>query len=237
MEIQEVKEGNIPAPAEAPSAPEPVVTPTPEAAPTAPSEEKLDYQALYEREKEKLAKAEFTLYKKNKESRAKRTQGEPVAEEFTSEAEPVVDHEKIKKMVEEEAYSLLEAQRAKDAEDIIEEEMRSLTSNEDEQRLVRLMYDNRLTKTGYSRLAIRDDLKQAWFLANRPKFLKEQQELVKTATQKQTVTSTPLGASVEKASQPTDDLSKHFSGYDWNWMKRRGWSDEMIKKALQNKQP
>lgn len=182
----------------------------------------LDYAALYEEEKKKLEKAEYTLYRKNKEERLKKLQVEETG---------IVDPEEVKKIVSDEVEALVAAQRQKDSEDLIVEELNNLTSDPDEQRLIRLKYENALNKTGFSRLAIRQDLSDAQFLANKSKYLKEKSELKQTVIAKKAVINSGVGTNLEKPSAP-DDLEKHFSSYDWQWMKKRKWTDAQIKQAL-----
>lgn len=189
-----------------------------------PKEPSIDYAMEYEKEKERREKAEFALYKKKKAERAAKQ---------TQEADSgVVDTDEIKKQVEDTFYAMNEAQREKDAEDVIDEELMRLTSNPDELKLIRFKYDNAINKTGFSRLAIRQDLDDAKFLANKSRYLKEKSELAQSAISKQTITNSGGGTNLDRPVH-TDDLSKQFSKQDWEFMQKRKFTPEQIKAVAQ----
>lgn len=226
MEITEVKEGNAeydaPVPVrEVATAAEQTVTEA-IAAPEPPVETRPDYKALYEEEKARTAKAEFTLYKKNK--------AEKEARDAQVRTQGFSDPDEISRMVEERTTELLEEQRRKDSEDVLEEIFSTTIPDPDERALARLIYDNKLVKTGYSRLALAQDVENARFLANKPRLLKENGELARTAVSKQTQGNTSDGVSAHRP-QPKEDLSKKFTKADWDFMSRLKWPDEKIRAA------
>lgn len=185
--------------------------------------ERVNYRQLYEETEDRLKKAEFALYKRNKAEKEKRNIQEPV------------DTQDIEHLVETKAIEILEAQRRKDSEDLLEEELMRSSGNSDERDLIKLIYDNRIVKTGYSRMSIRDDLENAKILANKPLILKEKKELVESLNAKRSVSSTSIGSNQSKPVGQKDDLSKNFSVRDWQFIKERGWDEKTIRKAIENK--
>lgn len=186
-----------------------------------PQEPAIDYEKLYEESKKRLEQAEFSLYRKKK--------AEKLAKQQVQD-EGLIDRESIHRVVEEDVATLVMAQREKDAEDVIEEAIMDISSDPAERKLIRFKYDNSINKTGFSRLAIKQDLEDAKFLANKPKYLKERTELAHAAISKLTTTNSGAGTNLDKPT-PKDDLSKNFTAYDWEFMKKRHWSEEQIKRA------
>ncbi len=182
----------------------------------------IDYVQEYERERERRERAEFTLYKKKKAERA--------AKKEQIEETGMVDSDAIAQQVEERFVALAMAREEKMAEDLIDEELMHLTSNPDERKLIRFKYDNAINKTGFSRLAIRQDLDDAKFLANKSRYLKEKTELAQTAISKATITNSGSGTNLDRPTT-TEDLSKQFSKQDWEFMQKRNWSQEQIRDA------
>ncbi len=107
MEIKEVAVGDIAngtaaAPVEAPVDAQEQAVESQEVEVNEP-EPKIDYQALYDEEKEKRQKAEYTIYKNKKEEKAKRVE--------LSDPTAVVDHEELDRRTEEKVLLMMEAQR------------------------------------------------------------------------------------------------------------------------------
>lgn len=192
-----------------PEVKEPEVTEEPEVVEEVVPE--IDYKAELEKTKARLAKAEFTLYKKNKEEK----KAEPV------EVSPVAQ----------EVAKVLEAQQLRDAEDVFEEELFNMTQNDDERELIRLRYENSIVKTGHTRSAIRQDLEDARFLANRAKFEKVNSEMAKTIVSKRTTGNNGTVAGQQKA-QASADLSKQFTKADWEYMKQQKFTKEQIQNII-----
>jgi len=180
----------------------------------------VDYKAELEKEMARRKKAEFTLYKKNVEEKKAKVQ------EVPAKAAP--------SSIREEIAQVLEEQRMQDASEAFEEELFSITENEDERELIRHKYENSLVKSGFSRAAIRQDLEDAKFLANKPKYQREQNEIAKTLVSKRTVSNSGVGASQEKP-RPSEDLSKHFTKGDWQFIKDQGFTKDQIKKIIENR--
>lgn len=185
-----------------------------------------DYRKLYEETEDRLKKAEFALYRKNKAAKQERS--------VTSNS-PGIDPEEINAIVDTRAIEILEAQRKKDSEDLLEEELMRASGNPDERDLIKLIYDNGIVKTGYSRMSIRNDLDNAKALANKDRHQKEKKELANALNAKRATTSTGVGSNQARSLGPKEDLSKHFTASDWHFIQQRKWTDDMIRKAVAEK--
>lgn len=191
-----------------------------------PKAPELDYQKLYEADHKRLEQAEYALYKKKK--------AEKTARRIEEGETGVIDADAVKQQVEEHFLAMAIAREEKMSEDVIEEELNNLSSNPDERKLIRLKYDNQINKTGFSRLAIRQDLDDAKFLANKSRYQKEKTELMQSAISKATITNSGGGTNLDRPTQ-TEDLSKQFTKQDWEFMQRRHFTPEQIKAVAQEK--
>lgn len=191
------------------------------------SQSDLDYKALYESEKEKLSKAEFALYKRKKAEKEARQQVEANT--------GVIDPEEVNRLVEEKAMEILQQQRQKDAEEVLNEELAKVSKNEDERRLIRLMYENRIQQTGYTRSAIREDLQTAALIANAPKYQRESAEKIEALKAKASLGSGSAIGTNQDRPVLKDDLSKHFSEQEWKFMQSRQWTEKQIREAADAK--
>lgn len=212
-----------------PGEPVEAVTTAPEVPPeetneVEPQKPEIDYAAELEKEKARREKAEFALYKKNKAERQ--------AKKVEPETEEVFEPEPVEKLVEEKFNSLAEQHQTRLSESIISRKIKSLTDNPDEQRLIRFNYDNKINKSGFSEEEIESDLEDAHFLANKSRFMKERKELVESAVSKRTISTSGGGTNLDRPER-TEDLSKKFAKHDWEFMKKRNWSDEQIRKAAE----
>lgn len=184
----------------------------------------IDYKAKYEEEQTKLKKAEFTLYKKNKAAKAKVQ--EPVEEEDV-EVEDDYDTAQdvdVKTLVQQEVDARMGAMH----EDVYESTLTQLTNNPDERKLIDFIYNNRITKSGVTRSAIQKDLADAQLLANAQKYRKTASEMGEALKAQRAKGGTSTGTNLDKP-QPVQDLSRLFSKADYDFMKKKGWSDAKIK--------
>jgi hypothetical protein len=190
--------------------------------------ESLDYRELYEKEKEKLSKAEFKLYQKSK--------AEKEARLSQRSTDGYIDPEEVQKVVEEKAMAILQEQRQREAEDVLEEELVKLSNDEDERRLIRLMYENRIQQTGYTRSAIREDLQTAYLIANAPKLQRATAEKIEALKAKATLSQggTAVGTNQDRPILK-EDLTKHFSEQEIKFMQGRGWSEAQMREAAESK--
>jgi len=199
---------------------EPVIQPTETKEAVKTEEPQLDYKALYAETNERLSKAEFKLKKLNIESK------QPVEEVI--EEEPQEDLDAIVSRKVSEQLSTL-------SEDVIEDELNACTNDPDERKLIKLNYDKAIVKSGLNRAAIRHDIQQAKLLANAPRYLKNAKELSETAKSKAGLSNAGGGSNQSPSTQAPDDLKRHFSARDWEFMKGRNWTDEQIRKAIPSK--
>lgn len=167
-------------------------------------EAKVDYKAELERiAKEKqelearLKKAEFTLYKKNKEERHSEED-----ETFTSLSEDNLE-EKVKTILakEREQYKITLAQ------DTLENELSKFSDDPDRQELIKYHYENTINRRGYSREDIKKDLETAAFLADRPKFESRISEVNKSIAAEQAKKKGGVAAGVSQESVSNLTLS------------------------------
>lgn len=180
-------------------------------------ENKIDYKAELEKTKKQLEKAEYTLYKKSKEERARKQ--EPESKVFSekdeeSEVEETVD-EKIAR-----AIGQVQVQS-------VSQTLDKLTANPDEKELALYHYEHSISKTGNVEI----DSENALVLANKEKILKENRELKAALLSKSSMTSNSFGSSSKPDSVKPNT---YFSEAQIADLKGRGWSDEKIKRAEEN---
>jgi hypothetical protein len=189
----------------------------PEQTPAQNEPPEIDYKAEFEKAQEKLKKAEYTLYRKNKEEKQK-------------EEAPAID-------VENEVNAAVEKRMSQIASDFtadtIESALSSVAGSEDERKLIKFHYDNSIQRTGFSKVQIIEDMEKAKLLANAPKYLKQTKEMSEALKSKRTTSTTSMGTNVDTGmvSPKVDNLQSKFSARDWDFMKSRGWTDEQIRKA------
>jgi len=176
----------------------------------------IDYKALYEKEKEELDQAKYTLTKKNIESKNK-------------QPAPPIELPDVAEIVRQEVQKGLSSLQG----DILEDELLTITNDPDERNLIRLKYESAINKTGFTRAAIRNDLLNAKLLANAPKYQTINKEMAEALKSKKGITPGGSGSNQDPANGvKVDDLQKHFKAADWTFMKNAGWSDEKIKRAI-----
>jgi hypothetical protein len=193
---------------------------TPEVEAEAKTEEvaEPDYKALLEAERKRVKQAEYTLKKLNMERK-------------NADVEQL-DEGAIEEIINQKVEEKLNARLSDFSTDIFEDELMKSSTDADERELIRLKYDNVINKSGFTRQAIRDDVANAKLLANAPKYLKASKELAETLKAKAAITNLGSSSNQQSAVGEPDNLRKHFTETDWVFMKKRGWSDEQIKKAI-----
>jgi hypothetical protein len=169
---------------------------------------------------EKLSKAEFTLKKRNIQSKE-------------LPPDQTVDLEELERRFEEKLESRISAVRAVESIDDVDDVLSLLSEDPDEKALIKHIYDNRIAKTGYSRSQIRDDLEAAQMLANAKKFKKINTELEASLAAKASLGTVPMGSNLKKT-EVKEKMKTAFTQGDLAYMKSRGWSEDMIKKAAEN---
>lgn len=141
-----------------------VSNPTPEGQP-AGQQETVDYTAEIEKLQKKLSQAEFKLTQKNIEEKKKKEVDPYEALE--------IDEDIIDQKVNEKFGELEKKIFTKD----ISEEISSISSNPEEQKLIRLIYETKINKSGYDRESIHEDIKLAHLIANKSRLEKIASEM------------------------------------------------------------
>ena len=192
-------------------------------------EEKVDYKAELEKiRKEKtevedrLKKAEYTLYKKNKEEKQSRQTTEFRKDE-EDDGEAKVDlEERVAQMLE----KAREEQRLIQAADNVELEIDQYSDDPDRQALIRYHYENTINRRGYSRADIKKDLEVAAFLADRPKFEARMAEVNKAIVAEQTKKKGGIASGVRTGADTVGNVE--LSAKDKQLLQRHGLTEKDV---------
>lgn len=130
----------------------------------------IDYKAKYEETQKELSQAQHTIVKLKKGDK-----GDEGAGAGDAGAEDI--DEKVKNSVQQ----ALAEDRTLRASEIIDEELSKLSSNPDEQKLIKLLYSEKIVKGGMTRAEIAKDLLAAKTLANAPKIEATSKEIAEAA--------------------------------------------------------
>lgn len=175
-------------------------------------------KSLTDKETE-LGKAQFTIVelKKKKES------DKPAAQEVDIEA---IEEKALSKAQEE-----IEKFKVEQSKDTFEDILATFKGTPEEKEKIKTAYNTQIVKTGFNRESIRQDLENAFILANKPKFETTIKELQATAISK----GTQSGASattqeIERKEEP------NLSDAEKAWVKttaaKRGISEEAVTALL-----
>ena len=145
-----------------------------------------------------------------------------------------MNEEDVQGMIDRMVAERLDKAQADMSKDIFAEELLSVTNNDSERDLIKHHYEHTIRQSGFSRTAIKEDLFKAKAIANANRLQKQNTELVETVKAKQAMGNSAVGSNQAKPT-PTEDISKQFSERDWQFMQKRGWSEEMIKQAAARK--
>ncbi len=159
------------------------------------TEPSIDYKAQLELERARLKKAEDKIVKLKREKKE-----EPVEEVERAQPEQGVDDSDLESMVQEQVAQLRDEMRSEIVSGEVDTALKEVSSDPDEQELIRLIYENKLQKTGYSRVAIMDDLVNAKIIANRETVLRQNQELRESLKSKLTLNSSPNSSNANRRS-------------------------------------
>jgi len=135
--------------------------------PTKEESDEPDYKALFEAETEKLKLMTSVNRKLGGALREARKKG--VAENEQAVTEPSEDKQ-------EESNTEFDRFYQERLNDEVDDLLDDMVENDDERKLVKLYYQNRIVPTGYSRRAIREDLESARILANKGRLAKKREE-------------------------------------------------------------
>jgi len=135
------------------------------------SAENVDFKAELEKEQarnaEKLKKAEFTIMELKKKAKEGENAGVDIVALEESLREKLAKEQEAK-------FNEFKAEQAKSS---IDTEIAKLTSNPDEQALIKFNYENRIVRSGFDQKSIADDISNAYVLSNKPRMEKTIEEL------------------------------------------------------------
>ena len=177
--------------------------------------EVIDYKSEYERLNGELAQKNERIEKQDKKI-VKLKKGEKDEEE----EETPEDKSDINKLVQQE----VQKQMTNFVEDTIEEEIGKVSSNDEEKKLIKWYFDNRIVKTGWSKKEIAEYVSDAKVLANRSNLLAKSKIISKKAKSDET-SGSPAFAGTPPNKQPKVTeydrkmAEKFFKGDVKRWMK------------------
>lgn len=143
----------------------------------------VDYKSMLEAEKAKLQKAEEKIVKLKKSQKQ-------VPKEEEEEVEEEVEEDRVAQIVKEQIVKIKDQVRSEIVQSEVEELLGEISSNPDEQALIKHIYENRLQRSGFTRSSIREDLINAKVLANRDTLLKSNKELSEALRSKSSLQTT-----------------------------------------------
>jgi len=189
--------------------------------PQAEEQADVDYKAMFEAEVEKLKTMTSVNRKLGgalREARKKgvQEQDKQPAETDSPDQEPASEYERFFK-----------ERIGDDVEDLLDD----MLENEDERRVVKLYYQQRIVPTGYSRRAIREDLENARMLVNKGRLAKKREETVKRGTAQKAAMG---AASVSRSTAPPSDTKAQptITKREYALLKRFGMKDADIRKKF-----
>lgn len=197
------------------------MTPEEIAAALAAKEQELATEKKLREDKEKeLAQAQHTIVDLKKKTKE---EPKPVTQEVDIEA---IEEKALSKAQEE-----IEKFKVEQSKDTFEDILATFKGTPEEKEKIKTVYNTSIVKTGFNREAIRQDLENAFLIANKPKFETTIKELQATAISK----GTQAGAST--TSQEIDRKDEpNLSDAEKAWVKttaqKRGLKEEDVIKAL-----
>ena len=181
--------------------------------------DKVDYKAELEKTKEQLKKAEFAIEKAKKESKSNNTKDDDADIDRDIDAE-----------IEERANKIAEATsnkvRQEMVQDTIDEEISKIAESSEHAELIKLYYDKRIVKSGFSKQAVLEDINSAALLVNKPKA----DAILRELKQKALSNATKGGAGAVSGHVETAEDKIELSSADRRIMERFGLKEEDINK-------
>jgi septum formation inhibitor MinC len=181
--------------------------------------EKVDYKAELEKTKEQLKKAEFTIekIKKGSESNTKKDNDTDIDRDIDAEIE-----ERANKIAEATSNKV----RQEMVQDTIDEEISKISESPEHAELIKLYYDKRIVKSGFSKQAVLDDINSAAILVNKPKA----EAILKELKQKAVSNATKNGGGAISGHAENVEAKIELSAADRRIMERFGLKEEDINK-------
>lgn len=167
----------------------------------------VDYKAELEKEQAQRKKAEAAIVKMKKADKTESTNDE-FEEDFSDDTLKKSDLEAMESRI-----------IGQVAGNVAEETITTVSSNVDEQELIRYHYNNSIVKTGADRKAVLADIMKAKLLANAAKWEVENSELKESAISKNTAGKSGVGSN-QARSKGSSDFDK-LSDADKKFLKDR----------------
>ena len=185
----------------------------------------IDFKAELEKatkaKDEKLKQAEFNIMKLKEELKNK-----PPASEIDISA----IEESIKEKLLKETEAKFEQFKIEQAKGSIDSEIAKLSSNPEEQALIKFNYENKIVKSGFDTTSISEDLKTAHLISNRPRLEKTMDELRQKALSNMT-----KNGGEAAPSDPSDGVKKLSPDME-KWVKetaaKRGLTEAQVREKL-----
>ena len=199
----------------------------------------IDYKAELERVQKQLSQAEHNIVELKKAKKEVNTE-EVVDEAINTEG--VITAEELTKQIESKYRAELTETENRIKREMslatIEEELSNVSSNPDEQALIKFHYENSIKQSGFTRSAIQQDLKRARLLANEKKLAIENEELKEALKAKASVGNASQGSNQDRL---VADETPNFSPQEMASLKRTARRlgiplKEVIKKAQSESQ-
>jgi hypothetical protein len=137
----------------------------------------------------------------------------------------------VKEIVRSEVERITSSIRENMLGDVISEELDSLSKLPEERELIKYHYDNTIRPSGTNRNAIREDLRNAYLLANQKKFIKETEEL--RVAVKAAATKSKGDSGSNQNPLKSKELAVKLSAADIAFCKKRGIDPNKIKYEIQ----
>lgn len=183
--------------------------------------EELDYKSEYERLQGELAQKNERIAKQDKKIiKLKRKEDTEDEDEEEDNSENKADNADLDELV----SKKVQEQMTTFVEDTIEEELDKLSSNEDEKKLIKWYFDNRIVKSGWAKKDVLQYLGEAKALANSKKFLTTTKMLAKKIKSDDTKGSPNFSGTPAKQSPKVTENDKKmadrfFKGDIKKWLK------------------
>jgi len=182
-------------------------------------EEELDYQAELEEAQGRLAKQNERIAKQDKKiiKLKKQKKTDEFGDEIEEEEEDDIDAKLDAK---------LKSNMASLREDVIDDAIEAITSNDNEAKLIRFHFDNSLNVKGFSKKEIIENVSFAKAIANKGKtdiknkMISKKIKSAKTAGAKST-TGIPPKKAMKVTAQDKKMADKFFNGDIKRWMKNK----------------
>lgn len=178
--------------------------------------EELDYKSEYERLQGELAQKNERIAKQDKKIIKLKRKEDDEDQDDEDKADNADLNELVSQKVQEQMNSFVA--------DTIDEELDKLSSNEDEKKLIKWYFDNRIVKSGWAKKDVIQYLGEAKALANAKKFLATSKMLAKKVKSDDTKGSpnfsgTPAKQSPKVTENDRKMADKFFKGDIKKWLK------------------